>query len=500
MSREKESLLVLAGAYLEESKKLVMENKVRDAEKLVLRAKELYEHENDEVKYIETLNVLGVIYNAMDDDSDSITCYIEGLSCAKKILRKIEDTKSDEYCNMCNMIATLYNNIGSRYEENEAYDKAIECFKKAEEYFKSTNAESDIITRRRAFIIYLNFTECYGQLDLFEEAWESLKRAKDNMVYDEDGSENFSYVLLEYKLRAVSGEREYVKSKVDMLVTAFKNHHDATDYMHNMRSLCDLLCWINEYDAVKEVLEYVETKKDDWNSIAYDMLIIELWMNYYTALGDEDMHLLMCKEYAYLSLAQRKSNHKNRAEVIDIRLEFQKNEEQRRLATKNSYTDSLTGIGNRAKLNHDAKKLIDELIQTRKSLGIGIIDVDFFKQQNDTYGHLQGDECLKAIADIIKESLHQSGEVYRFGGDEFILIIRDAKKHNIKKIAESIKIKLHEKAIPNINSKVMDEVTVSQGYVCMYPRSGDSIESLMDIADKSLYNVKQSGRNSYFII
>ncbi len=500
MSEEREELLILANAYLEEGKKLVMENKIRDAEKVILRAKDIYLEEFDAYKYVDTLNALGVIYSAMDDDSGCISCYLEGLSCAQNAINEITDVNSSYYLDMRNILGTIYNNIGSRYQMNEAYERALKYFKLAEEELDFSKTDTDMIMRRRAHVIYLNFTECYGQLDRYEEAWQSLNKAKENMIYAEDGSVNCSYLLLEYKLKAATGEKEYVKEHIQDLVDASRSNHDATDFMQDMRGVCDLVCWLGEFSIMRDIIESMEMEKDSWNSISFDIFITEMWMNYYIRIGDEQKHLEKCKEYAYLSLEQREHNHKTRADVIDIRIAFQENEEKRLKATENSYTDSLTGIGNRAKLQLDASVIVPSLVKEKKSLGIGIVDIDYFKQQNDTYGHLQGDECLKCVAAIISDVVKGQGEVYRFGGDEFVILVKEATRKKIKKLAENIKTKLHEKAIPNINSKVLPEVTLSQGYVCIYPKEGDCLEALMAIADKSLYNIKESGRNGYYVI
>ena len=223
-------------------------------------------------------------------------------------------------------------------------------------------------------------------------------------------------------------------------------------------------------------------------------------MNYYRLCNDEENHLKMCKEYAYLTIEERAHNHKVRADVIDIRMAFLENEEKRLKATEQFHRDSLTGVGNRDKLKNDIEEKIPMLIDEQKSIGVGLIDIDYFKQQNDTYGHLKGDECLKTVATIIRDVIKNQGDVYRFGGDEFVVIIEDVTRDKIKNVAETIMERLHHKAIPNINSSVLPEVTLSQGYVCIYPKQGDSFDELMAIADKSLYHVKESGRNGYYVI
>ena len=108
----------------------------------------------------------------------------------------------------------------------------------------------------------------------------------------------------------------------------------------------------------------------------------------------------------------------------------------------------------------------------------------------------------KAVADvyILQDSVSGIGNVYRFGGDEFIIVLSEGNHSTIEQIANHIKDKLGEAKIENINSNVLPEVTISQGYAYFVPSGDDNIETLIEHADHALYFVKNNGRNSYYII
>lgn len=490
--------LALANSYLQEGKELLIENRIRDAETVTLRAKEILIEENNLVMLASALNLQGVIYSAMDDDAACVSCFMEGLTVAKRAA-ELNQPVPEEYERLNSLMSALYNNIGSRYQSNNNYEKALEYFRLAEECLDYNQLEEDIPMRRRGYIIYLNFAECSGQLDKYDEAWEYLKKAEKYKDYGEGMKGTFSYTILEYKLKWFLGEEDYVRAHIEDLVYDAIYNHNGTDYMEDMRGVCNLFKWMKEYESWETVLKSMEEQRQLWDDIRFDMLVTEIWMEYYQQIEDNDNYLEKCKLLANLYLKLREQNHKSQADSIDIRIAYMENEQQRRKATERSVTDNLTGAGNRNKLEDDIKLLLPQMVSEQKTLGVGIVDIDYFKQQNDTYGHLQGDNCLKAVVDILKDTIGEAGSLYRFGGDEFIVLLPDATTDRIESIAKQIKEKLHEKAIPNEASRVLPEVTLSQGYVCLIPKLGDDIGCLLEMADKSLYHVKEQGRNDYFV-
>ena len=163
-----------------------------------------------------------------------------------------------------------------------------------------------------------------------------------------------------------------------------------------------------------------------------------------------------------------------------------------------SVTDALTGLGNRYSLEREAVHIIRDAGGER--ITVGVLDIDCFKQLNDTYGHIQGDRCLKVVADILKEAVMDCGHVYRFGGDEFVMLFPAGMENRIEEIAEAILQKIAEVGIANEHSVVQPNLTISQGYACFVPEGTESGARLIEHADKALYYVKRNSRNAYYII
>jgi len=124
-----------------------------------------------------------------------------------------------------------------------------------------------------------------------------------------------------------------------------------------------------------------------------------------------------------------------------------------------------------------------------------MIDTDSFKQFNDAYGHLAGDDCLRVVANCLLESTHRPLDLAaRYGGDEFVMILPNTLPEGALTIAERIRARLAEAAIPNRGSP-FGVVTVSIGAATLYPGPGPDPASLLAQADVALYAAKAAGRD-----
>jgi diguanylate cyclase (GGDEF)-like protein/PAS domain S-box-containing protein len=159
-----------------------------------------------------------------------------------------------------------------------------------------------------------------------------------------------------------------------------------------------------------------------------------------------------------------------------------------------SQHDPLTGLSNRAALELELKKIIDLSRRNKKMFAIFFMDLDKFKEVNDTFGHVVGDELLKYIADRLKNSIRITDRVARLGGDEFIIILTDINSiDTVKMLAEKI---INNFTTPVIIKGHILETTISIG-ISIYPMDGEDILSLLNKADQTLYVVKKSGRKGY---
>jgi diguanylate cyclase (GGDEF)-like protein len=162
------------------------------------------------------------------------------------------------------------------------------------------------------------------------------------------------------------------------------------------------------------------------------------------------------------------------------------------ILNKIARVDQLTGMFNRKYLDEFTETAIPQALRTETPYGILMIDIDFFKMINDTYGHDVGDEGIRVVSRVIKESIRESDIPIRYGGEEFIVLLYNCDKESLRDIAEKIRVKFSEQVIRAGSDSISK--TLSVGAV-MFPEDSDSIWKCIKLADMSLYYAKEHGRN-----
>ncbi|MDQ6992780.1 MAG: diguanylate cyclase [Mariprofundus sp.] len=186
--------------------------------------------------------------------------------------------------------------------------------------------------------------------------------------------------------------------------------------------------------------------------------------------------------------------------------------DQRRVALENSVAlekaneklahlnkcDGLTGIYNK---RYFLEYLQQQWLHGRRNnspISLLFIDVDFFKPYNDNYGHLEGDSCLKQVANALKMVTHCSADLlFRYGGEEFAFILPDTDHQGMCEIGEAAVQALRDAKIPHAYSAASDVVTISVGGVCMTPGRKQNPEMLITQSDQCVYLAKEQGRNRF---
>lgn len=183
----------------------------------------------------------------------------------------------------------------------------------------------------------------------------------------------------------------------------------------------------------------------------------------------------------------------------DITLQKQVEEQLRQVNSKLeelSMLDGLTNIPNRRAFDQRIDEEWKKMIRTQKPLSLVMFDIDHFKLYNDTYGHMQGDECIKQIVKITKRILHRPSDfIARYGGEEFIIILPETNQEGAFTIVEKIRKAIQTAAIVHVNSKVIPYVTVSLGIATVFPSLETNYTELLIAADDALYKAKNKGRN-----
>ncbi len=208
--------------------------------------------------------------------------------------------------------------------------------------------------------------------------------------------------------------------------------------------------------------------------------LIDAILNMYSGMSARTIALM--REVAARKEAERKLSEANRKlEEISI-------------------IDPLTGVFNRRHMNTIFTEKLGKAVRDKTSLNFFLIDIDFFKNINDHYGHLEGDEALKRLAYYLQKYCRRPDDkVFRVGGEEFVILTSNDTEENSYQFAESLRIAIEALHIPTHKSKVSKYMTVSIGVNHKVPSIKDSLDEFTRVADKRLYRAKKLGRNQVAI-
>jgi len=161
---------------------------------------------------------------------------------------------------------------------------------------------------------------------------------------------------------------------------------------------------------------------------------------------------------------------------------------------KKAQIDPLTGLNNKGTINQRLELLFHEDNRQLKRIAIGFIDIDFFKNFNDMYGHQAGDDVLRIVADILKSLTRPSDFIARYGGEEFLFIIYDTDEKGVIGFAERIRLEIEKKGQLLQNRFPKQSLTASIG-VAMYHKKYKNYLEMIGAADEAMYQSKSEGRN-----
>ena len=161
-----------------------------------------------------------------------------------------------------------------------------------------------------------------------------------------------------------------------------------------------------------------------------------------------------------------------------------------------SFRDGLTGVPNRRKFDAVLDEEWDLARRHTQPLSLILIDIDFFKQYNDHYGHVQGDECLRRVGTALNAVASRPRDLLaRYGGEEFVLVLPATDEAAARRVAERCRQAIFKEQIPHAASTVGQLLTVSQGIGTIIPSASDTLIPFIDAVDRRLYRAKQAGRD-----
>jgi len=198
---------------------------------------------------------------------------------------------------------------------------------------------------------------------------------------------------------------------------------------------------------------------------------------------------------SYLNRTERDEAFK---ELRRVKVELEESNEALRLL---SCLDDLTGIANRRHFDDFMQKEWLRANREKTTISLLLIDIDFFKFYNDNYGHQKGDEALKLVASTLDQGICRPADLLaRYGGKEFVMVLPETALAGAAKLAEDMTRSIYALKSPHQYSEVEEYITVSMGVACCEPDNRyNSVEILINAADKALYLAKEQGRNQVVV-
>lgn len=239
---------------------------------------------------------------------------------------------------------------------------------------------------------------------------------------------------------------------------------------------------------IKVMYQGAHPRPNEYRGVRQDQSIFDIEVNsgfVRNSNGQPTKMVFIVRDITERKLAEQKIN-----ELVQ-QLEIEKN-----IAQHNSITDSLTGLANRRYFDEALRTEFSRSKRSGSTLSLIMLDVDYFKKFNDSYGHLAGDDCLRQIGTTLKAIVARAPDIVaRYGGEEFVVILPETVAPGTKALAERIREAIEALAIPHSASDTSDFVTVSLGVVTVYTTSLESPEQVVALADEAMYCAKNSGRN-----
>lgn len=215
--------------------------------------------------------------------------------------------------------------------------------------------------------------------------------------------------------------------------------------------------------------------------------------------------ILLGKVRVFVELGQQKISLQEKTRELDLKikeLESLKHELEIKNNSLEQLTmeDGLTSLGNRRCFDITYMAEWQRAQRFKQPLSLVMIDIDHFKLYNDTYGHQEGDICLKRVASALRSTLkRQCDIVARYGGEEFVAVLPDTDSEGASQVAERMLHAVEQLEISHSTSETLDHVTVSLGVSTIIPNQQTIPEFLLKSVDKALYKAKESGRNRLII-
>ena len=465
---------------------------------LGLQVQETHEYK---VLVMQQYNILGIAYMNQCQELYAIDCYKKGLEIAKEL----EDKR---------IIGYITNNIGMMYARLKDYKKATDYYTKGYRFSKQ-NRGNKKDTLHTTVAWNLNLADVHIACKRVKIAQKQLNLTHDKLKYCSE-EECIIASCLQTHIYYLEGQLQQSLDSAKEAIQLIKNNVRLTNLYPSYIEVLDVLTGIalnaKELEVKEEAYQYVLEWKEYCYQKAVQINLPEQWILFYDVMieffrdtGNEDELLHALLQFHHWTKEQDEVLRKIRLEGIQNRIEFDNIQHEKEVIRKNNERlkelaelDRLTGAKNRYVFENYLEAEFEKARNCGYPLGLIIVDIDYFKQYNDTYGHLSGDECIVQISGIIMDTVKEEGIVVRYGGDEFFIILLNKSDEKILELTRMIQRKVHALKLKHKGSKISEYVTVTQGAINCIPNESSQVKDFVHSADIALYKIKDTTRDDVY--
>lgn len=439
-----------------------------------------------------SFNVLGITAMNRGNAPVALDYYLNGLDYCKKYDIPLVEAILNVNCGVLNLQCGRFRDAQDRLRKAYSYMCTIP---------ENPNYHSYMVC------IYQNLVLCSIKQevvdgvqelidDIHQEHWEFMDRMDRMGVYCVEA--------LYYHLCNDVKKRDDCIKQVDQGIT---ENIMLMDLFDDYYTYCELLLECDKDMEFWHIIDTMEPMVRSFNITNMQMKEISLKIKYYRNHGQSAEYLQAAGLFYELSEKREKETQKMIYNIISLRRNLQEANEarlevevQNQILTKKSETDALTKLPNRFKLSDYSENVLSRALKKGTPIAVEILDIDYFKEYNDNYGHQAGDKILIQIADVIREiATEHEGFCARYGGDEFIIIYENVELPTAISYAKELKERIMNLRIDHKYSKAMPIVTISQGLCCDLPQKNYRVWDYLRRADDMLYHIKKKSRNNYCV-
>lgn len=415
--------------------------------------------------------------------------YLNGLSyCTKYQL-------NEEGCIINLNIGTLYLSVGEYKLAQKYFEDSYQMLSLQENCLNYDSYKTSI---------YISLGKCCIHLERLDKAREYMEKIERECYLHIEATDRLFFLIFQANLYHAEGKFHQRDICIEQIGKHTLDKFAVMDVFDELYEYSKMLFDIRRYEEFQNMVELLEAPVKKANLINLQKKLISLKLEYYKVMQEHENYLQAAGVYYELSEIMEKETSYMISAMLNLRQTLDTEtkmrieaERENDVLMEKSMTDALTGLWNRLHLNTYVREAFLRAKEQKESFAIEILDIDYFKQYNDNYGHQAGDSCLKLVAGRIKElEKHGRITVFRYGGDEFVIIYEGYKKHQVKTLMQELKDGILELQIEHQFSLVCEVVTISQGAWVDIPEADNSVEEFLHSADDMLYQVKKNSRNN----